>query len=874
MRKLATMKKGIWQRFTFLLALVVLTSLQLPGQSFVQRKKAIPADREPNDRFGNAVAMWGRYALVGAYREDDDAFGSQEKLEAGTAYMMRRDTNGVWNVVQKLVASDRDTSAEFGTTLDLEGDYAIIGAPEEDFDAAGQNYLASAGAVYAFHREPNGTWIQTQKIVSPFRMAQGKFGLALSLKGDMMAIGMPGDNLDQNQLNPLATAGSVRLFQRNPSGQWMPLQKVVPNDRITNHAFGTYAIAVDSGRVLVGVPNEPRDTLGQNSHSGAGAGYIFEPNINGIWIQRVKLVASDRALTDNLGWSVALLGDTAILGAPNHDYDANGMNQNFNTGAAYVYKLNGLGQWPQIQKFCALHRRPWTRFGYCSSVSGNRIAFGTSGHDSDLNNQNPINNAGAAWIFKRGTNGLYAFEQKILASDRELEEAFGNDIAIYGRMLLVGNDREDEDQNGFNSYFDAGAVYYYELPCSLAASASICQGDTLVLGGVNCTTQGTYPSLVVADSCNVVIMTYLSVTPTQFSQQTTSICQGDSALLFGIWRHTPGTYTDTLTTLAGCDSVATINLIVSSHHNIFQTVSICQGDSLQVGSQQYTVSGTYTDSLQSFSGCDSIVTSQLSVLPTFASQAAASICQGDSILLGGSYQNGPGLYQDVYTAQNGCDSIRTTTLAVLPTHHFPQTITICRGDSALVYGNYISTAGTYTLSLMNIHGCDSINQTILNVEQIDTGLTATGNTLLTQQIGLTYQWVDCQQNFVPIPGQTGSTFTPSASGVYAAIITTALCMDTTICLPVTLISTVSSPSRAVSGAPTPTSGIFKIDLGAREENIQISVYDCTGRNVSAVKLQDVETCSVDATLWPSGIYFVRINSPQYTKTLQLIKIHE
>src|SRR5690606_15540869 len=98
-----------------------------------------------------------------------------------------------------------------------------------------------------------------------------------------------------------------------------------------------------------------------------------------------------------------------------------------------------------------------------------------------------------------------------------------------------------------------------------------------------------------------------------------------------------------------------------------------------------------------------------------------TICQGDSILIGGTYQNTTGTYYDSLQTINGCDSILATTLAVTPTYFSNNYDTICQGDSILIGGAYQSIAGTYYDSLQTINGCDSIIEIILSV---DTSLTA------------------------------------------------------------------------------------------------------------------------------------------------------
>jgi gliding motility-associated-like protein len=149
-----------------------------------------------------------------------------------------------------------------------------------------------------------------------------------------------------------------------------------------------------------------------------------------------------------------------------------------------------------------------------------------------------------------------------------------------------------------------------------------------------------------------------SITTTQ------SICQGDSVLFQGIYYGTTGTYVDSLTNVAGCDSILSLNLTVNPKYLITRNQSICQGDSVLLDGSFQTITGVYTDSLQTNFGCDSIIVTNLTVNPTYLINQKLAICVGDSILLGGSFQTTAGLYTDSLQTNFGCDSIVTTTLTI------------------------------------------------------------------------------------------------------------------------------------------------------------------------------------------------------------------
>lgn len=248
-------------------------------------------------------------------------------------------------------------------------------------------------------------------------------------------------------------------------------------------------------------------------------------------------------------------------------------------------------------------------------------------------------------------------------------------------------------------------------------NVDICDGDSLFAGGAFQTTSGTYiDTLVAANGCDSVLTTILNVLPNSAASQSLTICDGDSILLGGAFQTTSGTYIDTLVSGNGCDSVLTTTLTVLPNSSNTVNVDICDGDSFLVGGAFQTTSGTYLDTLVSGNGCDSVLTTVLTVFPTFATNDSATICDGDSIFLGGSFQTTAGSYIDTLTSANGCDSVVTTQLSISPTYFFTLDDTICQGDFVILPGGDTATvAGTYTDSLLTAAGCDSIYVTNLVV---------------------------------------------------------------------------------------------------------------------------------------------------------------
>jgi gliding motility-associated-like protein len=184
---------------------------------------------------------------------------------------------------------------------------------------------------------------------------------------------------------------------------------------------------------------------------------------------------------------------------------------------------------------------------------------------------------------------------------------------------------------------------------------------------------------------------------------------------------TPGTYTVsyTIDSSAVCPvyvTTTTVTIIPPTITN--QNVSICQGDSILLGGAFQTSAGVFNDTLTGLNTCDSIVISTLTITPPTLTNVNDSICQGDSILLGGAFQTTAGIYNDTLVGVNTCDSIVITTLSITPPDTTSQTVLFCAGDSVFVGGAFQTLPGMYTDTLTGTNTCDSIVTTNLVLDSV------------------------------------------------------------------------------------------------------------------------------------------------------------
>ncbi|MDZ7796733.1 MAG: choice-of-anchor D domain-containing protein [Candidatus Marinimicrobia bacterium] len=224
-----------------------------------------------------------------------------------------------WQQQQKLVASDRDLGDYFGKSVDIDGSTIVIGAHLEDHDADGLNREEKAGSVYIFTRS-GSTWSQTQKVVASERWPSDFVGVDVSLDGDYLIVGAYGEDHDTSAVNYIQNAGAAYVFRRN-GGIWTEQEKITENNRREDDAFGT-DVAISGDIVIVGAPANDLDNNELNLKTNAGAAYIFSTGIGGISEPEIMVKGNDveilngdssPSLTDFTNFDTTQVGEGTLI---------------------------------------------------------------------------------------------------------------------------------------------------------------------------------------------------------------------------------------------------------------------------------------------------------------------------------------------------------------------------------------------------------------------------------------------------------------------------------------------------------------------------------------------------------------------------------
>jgi hypothetical protein len=380
------------------------------------------------DKFGYATAISGNFAVIGAPGEDNGTF------DRGSAYIFYQDEGGLnsWDQLLKLTASDADASDQFGMAVDIDGDIAVIGARFEDSN--GQD----AGAAYIFYRSQDGTnnWTEVKKIVASDGDQGDDFGHSLSVHGDYLIVGAPGED------DGVFDAGAAYIYYRNSGGsdQWGEVKKIITDDAATQDNFGA-AVGITDGFAIVGAFGE--DSMGDD----AGAAYIYDQNEGGFnnWGQVAKVLSDDTGNYSEFGYSVAIDGEYAAVGSHADDVDGSDI------GSVYMFRKDrgGNNNWGKVMKLLAGDGSNGDQFGISVSLDGDFLIVGAHGDDSKAED------GGAIYIYYHTpeVEDYWWQMKKLIPDDSNKSDFFGFSTGLSGDKIIVGAFLDD------GSAQDAGAAY-------------------------------------------------------------------------------------------------------------------------------------------------------------------------------------------------------------------------------------------------------------------------------------------------------------------------------------------------------------------------------------------------------------------------------
>ncbi|MEN6306319.1 MAG: FG-GAP repeat protein [Anaerohalosphaeraceae bacterium] len=363
------------------------------AETWPQMQKFLASDGAANDNFGFSVAISGNYAIVGARMDDDMG------TDSGSAYIFYWDGTS-WTQQAKLTASDGAAFDYFGKSVSISGASAIVGAYANDDNGD------ISGSAYIFTRIGT-TWAQQTKLLASDGATHDWFGESVAIDGDYAIVGAIGESTHG------AVSGAAYIFVRGFTG-WKQQAKLLASDGAAGDNFGN-SVSISGDYAIVGAYRD--DDLGNYS----GSAYVFKRN-DTTWAQMQKFLAPDGAYDDWFGNSVSISGDYAIVGAPNDD------DLGESSGSAYLFKRSGK-TWSLQQKLTPSDGDAGAGFGVSVALRGDCAAVGAEG---------------SVYIFKT-SGATWTQQAKLTPSDNVDDDEFAYSVALSGDFVLAGAYHDDDN---------------------------------------------------------------------------------------------------------------------------------------------------------------------------------------------------------------------------------------------------------------------------------------------------------------------------------------------------------------------------------------------------------------------------------------------
>ncbi|MGQ9793443.1 MAG: FG-GAP repeat protein [Anaerolineae bacterium] len=399
------------------------------GQAIVPLYKIEGSATEAQDNFGWSIALDGDYLVVGAPHY------TTTNATTSSAYIFKRGGDGSWVEIKELRAGDGQPGDWFGYAVAISGDTAVVGAPRADVGG-----WQDAGAAYVFRRDAGGAnnWGQVVKLsASDIYTSNDHLGIAVAIDGNTIVVGAA-----EKDVNNVRDAGAVYVFTSSGTDPWTQTAVLTATTLGLQDLFGR-AVTVDGDIIAVGAP-----WANEGSQSNTGSVYVFYRS-GGQWSQVEKVAAFNLQAYDEFGISLALDGDTLIVGAHQRGSTSPG------PGTAYVFERNagGTDQWGLIRKLDAPDGVADDRFGFSAHIFADVAVVGAYLATVEGRVQQ-----GAAYVFERdqGENNAWGFTAKLLAPDGKPGDRLGFAVAAQGNTLAIGAPYVNR-----GSDLNTGAVYVF-----------------------------------------------------------------------------------------------------------------------------------------------------------------------------------------------------------------------------------------------------------------------------------------------------------------------------------------------------------------------------------------------------------------------------
>lgn len=382
------------------------------------------------------------------------------------------------------------------------------------------------------------------------------------------------------------------------------------------------------------------------------------------------------------------------------------------------------------------------------------------------------------------------------------------------------------------------------------------------IDGITYTSSTNSPTWIVSNAagCDSLVTLNLTITNSNSTTDTQIACDTYTWIDGITYTNSTNSPTWTLMNAEGCDSLVTLNLTITNSTS---------GADVQTACESYTwIDGvTYTSSttsptwmLTNAAGCDSLVTLNLTIGNANVGTDVQAACDSYTWIDGITYTSSTSSPTWILTNASGCDSLVTLNLTIGQSSATTDVQSACDSYTWIDGITYTASTNTPTWTLTNANGCDSIITLNLTVNTVDvtTSINTIGNQFeLVSNGGPSYQWIEnCGTSNDVIPGATNQTFIPSMNGIYAVIVSNGDCSDTSACIVIDKLDIGDAFIHNLVIYPNPTKGTFMVESDLEGTFV---IRDVAGRLIKEGKLNE----EVDLSQHPSGIYLIHMNNRVY-----------
>jgi len=703
---------------------------------------------------------------------------------------------------------------------------------------------AGSGAGHARIFDWNGSsWIQRGADIDGDTAGQG-LGKSISMPdSNTLAVGIPSDDNNGNN------AGLTRVYKWN-GANWIQKGSDIYGEN-SGDLSGNTVVMPDSNTLGIGTIQ----SVGVNLTPGHTRIYKW----NGIdWIQKGSNIYGE-GFEDRSSYALSMPdSNTIAIGAPYNDDNGS------NSGHVRVYRWNGLA---------------WTQKGIdidgensddlsgiaVSMPDSNTLAIGAPGNDDNGSLTGHVRIykwSGTAWIQKGadvdGNNILERSGWSVSMPDSNTV-AIGAPLGYTGGLgsgtvRIFSWDNNNWVQRGLNISGEAtsdnagGAI---DMP----DSNTIIIGAEFNDGNGNASGHG---------------RVFIFCTPDS-SVDVQTACNSYTWINGVTYFYSNNSDTYTLTNIEGCDSVITLDLTINHPNTGYDVVSACDSYTWINGTTYTATNNSATHTLTNVAGCDSVVTLNLTIINSSTATDIHTACDSYTWIDGNTYTSSNNTA--TFTLPNiiGCDSIVTLDLTINNSTSFTDVQTACNFYTWIDGNTYTFSNNAATITLTNAAGCDSMITLDLTIDSVSrTMITVNQNTITASSVNGTYQWLDCTNNNAPITNETSSSFTATASGSYAVEISENGCVDTSSCVDVTVVGLNDlSVNDLFTLYPNPTHELFTIQFDAIQTAVEVTVSNVTGQLIHQQEFHNQSILEL-AIQQPAGIYFVTVQTPEESQTVRLV----